>query len=227
MVVVEIGLGGGKLKESRATPMEAQASTLASTPAPTPAPLVVNVEYYKEIERAHRYLCAFISNKKCAPMMLLFHDAGTYDALTKTGGPNGSIRNPQELNHSANRGLKTAVDLCEEVKRRHHCITYADLYQLAGVVVVEIIGGPTIYALWPCLWKRSAEHLRSVFNRMGLEDKDIVALSGAHTLGGARKQVPGFDGKWTEEPWKFDNSYFKRGFNREAGDCLYFPQTKH
>ncbi|KAL6345280.1 hypothetical protein AAG906_015763 [Vitis piasezkii] len=108
-----------------------------------------------------------------------FHDAGTYDALTKTGGPNGSIRNPQELNHSANRGLKTAVDLCEEVKRRHHCITYADLYQLAGVVVVEIIGGPTIYALWPCLWKRRAH-----------------------------KQVPGFDGKWTEEPWKFDNSYF-------------------
>ena len=27
-----------------------------------------------------------------------------------------------------------------------------------------------------------AEHLRSVFNRMGLEDNDIVALSGAHTL---------------------------------------------
>ena len=52
-------------------PMEAQASTLASTPAPTPAPLVVNVEYYKEIERAHRYLYAFISNKNCAPMMLL------------------------------------------------------------------------------------------------------------------------------------------------------------
>ncbi|RVX16744.1 Retrovirus-related Pol polyprotein from transposon TNT 1-94 [Vitis vinifera] len=95
-----------------------------------------------------------------------FHDAGTYDALTKTGGPNGSIRNPQELNHSANRGLKTAVDLC------------------------------------------GAEHLRSVFNRMGLEDNDIVALSGAHTLGHISK-FQAFDGKWTEEPWKFDNSYFK------------------
>ena len=52
-------------------PMEAQASTLASTPTPTLAPLVVNVEYYKEIEKAHKYLCAFISNKNCAPMMLL------------------------------------------------------------------------------------------------------------------------------------------------------------
>lgn len=204
--------------------MAAQASTSASAPAPTPAPLVVNAEYYKEIERARRYLRALISSKNCAPMMLrlAFHDAGTYDALTKTGGPNGSIRNPQELNHSANRGLETAVDLCEKVKRKHPCITYADLYQLAGVVAVEVTGGPTIHfvpgrqdslsspkeGLLPDA-NKGADHLRSVFNRMGLEDKDIVALSGAHTLGGAHKQVSGFDGKWTEEPWKFDNSYFK------------------
>ncbi|RVX16759.1 putative L-ascorbate peroxidase 3, peroxisomal [Vitis vinifera] len=197
--------------------MAAQASTSASAPAPTPAPLVVNAEYYKEIERARRYLRALISSKNCAPMMLR-----TYDALTKTGGPNGSIRNPQELNHSANRGLETAVDLCEKVKRKHPCITYADLYQLAGVVAVEVTGGPTIHfvpgrqdslsspkeGLLPDA-NKGADHLRSVFNRMGLEDKDIAALSGAHTLGGAHKQVSGFDGKWTEEPWKFDNSYFK------------------
>jgi L-ascorbate peroxidase len=41
-----------------------------------------------------------------------WHDAGTYDAKTRTGGPNGSIRNQQELNHAANKGLKTAVELC-------------------------------------------------------------------------------------------------------------------
>lgn len=41
-----------------------------------------------------------------------WHDAGTYDAKTKTGGPNGSIRNEEELKHSANNGLKIAVDLC-------------------------------------------------------------------------------------------------------------------
>lgn len=41
-----------------------------------------------------------------------WHSAGTYDVKTKTGGPYGSIRNEQELNHAANMGLKIAVDLC-------------------------------------------------------------------------------------------------------------------
>lgn len=41
-----------------------------------------------------------------------WHDAGSYDAKTKTGGPNGSIRFMNELNHTANKGLKIAVDFC-------------------------------------------------------------------------------------------------------------------
>jgi hypothetical protein len=40
-----------------------------------------------------------------------WHDAGTYDAKTKTGGPNGSIRFPQEYSHGANAGIKIAIDL--------------------------------------------------------------------------------------------------------------------
>lgn len=36
-----------------------------------------------------------------------------------------------------------------------------------------------------------AEHLRKVFYRMGLDDKEIVALSGAHTLGRAYKNRSG------------------------------------
>ncbi|MCI10644.1 L-ascorbate peroxidase peroxisomal-like, partial [Trifolium medium] len=80
-------------------------------------------------------------------LRLAWHDAGTYDAKTRTGGPNGSIRNQLELNHAANKGLKTAVELCgtEEVKVKHPKISYADLYQLAGVVAVEVTGGPTIH----------------------------------------------------------------------------------
>lgn len=44
-----------------------------------------------------------------------WHDAGTYDAESKTGGPNGSIRNEAEYSHGANSGLKIALDLCGEV----------------------------------------------------------------------------------------------------------------
>lgn len=36
-----------------------------------------------------------------------------------------------------------------------------------------------------------AEHLRKVFHRMGLDDKEIVVLSGAHTLGRAYKNRSG------------------------------------
>ncbi|CAK9139599.1 unnamed protein product [Ilex paraguariensis] len=158
---------------------------------------VVNTEYLKEIDKARRDLRALISRKNCAPIMLrlAWHDAGTYDVNTKTGGPNGSIRNEEELLHGANSGLKIAVDFCEEVKSKHPKITYADLYQLAGVVAVEVTGGPTIdfvpgrkdSKISPKEGRlpdarKGVPHLKEIFYRMGLSDKDIVALSGAHTL---------------------------------------------
>ncbi|KAG4973469.1 hypothetical protein JHK87_030290 [Glycine soja] len=75
-------------------------------------PIVVDEEYRKEIEMARRELGVFITNNKCAPLMLQFawNDAATYDAKSRRGGPNGSIRLRigQELKHEANKGLENA-----------------------------------------------------------------------------------------------------------------------
>lgn len=202
---------------------------------------IVNAEYMKEINKARRDLRSIISSKNCAPIMLrlAWHDAGTYDAQSKTGGPNGSIRNEEEYTHGANTGLKIALELCEGVKAKHPKITYADLYQLAGVVAVEVTGGPDI-SFQPgrkdsnvCPRegrlpdaKKDFQHLRDVFYRMGLSDKDIVALSGGHTLGRAHPERSGFDGPWTQEPLKFDNSYFVELLKGESEGLLKLPSDK-
>ncbi|EPS74288.1 peroxisomal ascorbate peroxidase, partial [Genlisea aurea] len=199
------------------------------------AKLIVDSEYLKDVEKARRELRALIAYKNCAPIMLrlAWHDAGTYDAKSKTGGPNGSIRNEEEYGHEANNGLKIALDFCEQVKSKCLKISFADLYQLAGVVAVEVTGGPTIPFVpgrkdsrvspkegrLPDA-KKGVPHLKDVFYRMGLSDKDIVALSGAHTLGRAHPDRSGFDGPWTVEPLKFDNSYFQELLKGETTEGL-------
>ncbi|KAH7518421.1 hypothetical protein FEM48_Zijuj09G0169800 [Ziziphus jujuba var. spinosa] len=229
---------------------------------------VVDNDYLSHVDKARRDLRALISSRNCAPIMLrlAWHDAGTYDASTKTGGPNGSIRNEEEYTHGSNSGLKKAIDFCgvefrfrapvilafnskkmdygtlnemQEVKSKHPKITYADLYQLAGVVAVEVTGGPTIDFVpgrkdskispkegrLPDA-KLGAPHLRDIFYRMGLSDQDIVALSGGHTLGRAHPERSGFDGPWTEEPLKFDNSYFVELLKGESEGLLKLPTDR-
>jgi L-ascorbate peroxidase len=205
-----------------------------------PAP-IVDDEYKKSIEKARRSLRAFIAEKNCAPIMLrlAWHDAGTYDVNTRTGGPNGSIRAEREYSHGANAGLKIAIDFCEGIKAKYPVITYADLYQLAGVVAVEVTGGPSIEFVpgrkdslasppegrLPDA-KKGAPHLKDIFYRMGLSDKEIVALSGAHTLGRAHKDRSGFEGAWTANPLKFDNSYFQELLKGESEGQLLLPSDK-
>jgi L-ascorbate peroxidase len=106
----------------------------------------VSAEYSKAVEKARRKLRALIAEKKCAPIIvrLAWHGAGTFDCKSKTGGPFGTIRNAEELAHGANAGLDIAVKLLQPIKDQFPIITYADFYQLAGVVAVEVTGGPTI-----------------------------------------------------------------------------------
>ncbi|KAG5243611.1 L-ascorbate peroxidase, cytosolic [Salix suchowensis] len=77
----------------------------------------------------------------CPRMGELFewHSAGAFDVYTKTGGLFGTIRHIDEFAHGANNGLDIAVRLLEPIKEQ-----LPNLFNLAGVVAVEVTGGPEI-----------------------------------------------------------------------------------
>ncbi|WOL12904.1 putative L-ascorbate peroxidase 6, chloroplastic/mitochondrial [Canna indica] len=204
-----------------------------------------------------------LKSASCHPILvrLGWHDAGTYDKnieeWPKRGGANGSLRFDIELKHAANAGLVNALKLLQPIKDKYSGVTYADLFQLASATSIEDSGGPKIPMKYgrvdvsgpeqcvdegrlPAAGRPSpAAHLRDVFYRMGLSDKEIVALCGAHTLGRARpersgwgkletkytKDGPGRPGgqSWTVQWLKFDNSYFKDIKERKDEDLLVLP----
>ncbi|KAI0567033.1 Ascorbate Peroxidase [Gracilaria domingensis] len=154
---------------------------------------------------------------------LAWHDAGSYSKEDGTGGANGAIRFSPEADFAANNGLDIARKLLQPIKDAVPEMSHADLFQLASAVAIEFSGGPTIPFRMGRVDKEAADcspdgrlpdanqrmgHLREIFYRMGFNDKEIVLLSGAHCLGRAHPERSGFEGPWTAEPLKFDNSYF-------------------
>ena len=125
----------------------------------------------------------------------------------------------------ANAGLQHARVFLEPVKEKHPWITYSDLWTLAGVVAIKEMGGPDIpwrggrtdYVDESKLPPRGrlpdaaqgSDHLRFIFNRMGFNDQEIVALSGAHSLGRCHADRSGFDGAWVNNPTRFSNQYYR------------------
>ncbi|XXG87064.1 hypothetical protein AAC387_Pa11g1848 [Persea americana] len=216
-----------------------------------------------QLKSAREDIKELLKTTFCHPILvrLGWHDAGTYDKnieeWPKRGGANGSLRFEIELKHAANAGLVNALKLLQPIKEKYSSVTYADLFQLASATAVEEAGGPKI----PMKYGRvdvigpeqcpdegrlpdagppsPAGHLRDVFYRMGLNDKEIVALSGAHTLGRSRpersgwgkpeskytKDGPGAPGgqSWTVQWLKFDNLYFKDIKERKDEDLLVLP----
>jgi len=157
---------------------------------------------------------------------LAWHSCGTYDVETDTGGSNGAgMRYEAEGGDPANAGLQHARVFLEPVKAKHSWITYADLWTLAGVVAIKEMGGPDIpwkggrtdYVDDSKLPPRGrlpdgalgSDHLRWIFNRMGFNDQEIVALSGAHNLGRCHSDRSGFDGAWVNNPTRFSNQYYR------------------
>jgi len=154
-----------------------------------------------------------------AHLRLAFHDAGTYDAATGTGGANGSVVLREELNRGGNSGWgHTCKELLAVAKEEFPTlVSWADLVALGGAAAIQKCSGPIIRiglgrvdATEPAPTQRlpggyeGAAMLKRLFARMGMTVRDLVALSGAHTLGFTQRRA------FTDDPWVFSNSYFRQ-----------------
>lgn len=152
-------------------------------------------------------------------LRLAFHDASNYDYRTEKGGLNGSIQ--FELEREENKGLRKFVEnlllfqknLCE----KEIVISLPDLIAYSAKISLEKLGGPKIELT---LGRKDAisegskihtphdhftiEGLISAFEKMKFTAKDLVALSGAHSVGKQNEIT------FTESPYQFDNSYYKK-----------------
>ncbi|KAL3038804.1 hypothetical protein AAZX31_01G152100 [Glycine max] len=109
-----------------------------------------------------------------------------------------------------------SLERIEEVKAKYPKVSYADLYQLAGVVPVEVTGGPTMDFV-----PGRKDSLESPVEGC-LPD----AEQGKLWLGKAHKDRSDFHGQWTKDPLKFDNSYFVELLRGESKDLLKLPTDK-
>ena len=117
----------------------------------------------------------------------------------------------------------------EPVKKQFPDVSYADLYTLAGVTALEASGlkvpwrAGRVDAISPDAVtpdgrlpgadkgapNETAKALRlDVFYRMGFDDREIVALSGAHNLGRCHPDASGYSGPWSPTPNLLSNSYY-------------------
>ena len=122
------------------------------------------------------------------------------------------MRFAPEGDHGANAGLKAARDFMEPVKVKFPWITYSDLWTLGGVCAIgrqdRDVGMCTPDGRLPDGSKEQT-HLRAIFGRMGFDDREIVALSGAHALGRCHTDRSGFDGPWSFSPTIMSNDYYR------------------
>ncbi|ONI34414.1 hypothetical protein PRUPE_1G481000 [Prunus persica] len=174
--------------------------------------------------------------KAAGVLRLVFHDAGTFQVDENSGGMNGSVI--YELDRPENKGLKSPFKILEKAKSEccanvwmfPKLVSWADMISVAGAEAVSICGGPTIQVSLGRLdskepdpeGKLPAESLdafalRQSFQTKGFSTQELVALSGAHTIGN----------KGFGSPTVFDNTYFKILLEKpSSGSMIGLPSDR-
>jgi cytochrome c peroxidase len=175
-----------------------------------------------------------------APMAirLAFHASASFNASSGEHGSNGgALQYPSVYNANQNKGLDLVVTRLEAIHAEFHGLTRADLYILSGVVAIPFLGGPPIeFCGGREDWDESrappqdlmpepnsphddtpALQLQHVYNdavqtfeRMGFNEREMVTLLGAHSVGIMRNKNSGYNGPWFGEgDAEFSNRFYK------------------
>ncbi len=180
---------------------------------------------HSDLRRRLKSALMDVVNGQKAPLFLrlAYHDAGTYSKSKNCGGANGSIRFEEELKRKENAGLEIAVRLLEPIKAMLREISWADLIAFAGAEAIRRAGGPEIYLPFGRMdgaqctpeGMMASEtlpfaDLKTRFMDMGFNAQELVALSGAHTVGRVKGRP------FTDDWFNFNNSYFRLLLEKDA-----------
>lgn len=132
------------------------------------------------------------------PLLIRFawHNSGTYDKSTNSGGSNGStMRFSEEASDPENAGLGLAMRVLEPIKKKWSFMSFADVWILAGCVAIEASGGP---------------HIPFSYGRMDFTTEEALQKN-SHTTG---SKCPFGDGKFNDNGSRLPTA--DRGIDPEA-----------
>lgn len=167
-------------------------------------------------------------SKTLAPsiLRLVFHDVMSGGSITANMEDTHNLS--LELQKPVNHNLEMAIKFIQSIKNKvqNEPYSYRDILYLAGATAVEITNGPYIEIIIPSFSDKlfieigiPEEHetfnsFYKKFEQLGLSKKEMIALMGAHTLGKENNKP------FTNDPFTFDNSYFKRLLHFEEDNTL-------
>ncbi|GAQ83146.1 ascorbate peroxidase [Klebsormidium nitens] len=187
-----------------------------------------------DVNRAYKVLAKYVTVDIAGILLrMAFHDAGTYDKSSGTGGANGSLK--YELSRALNEPISSHWSVIESIKGGLPNVSYADVIFLAGFYAIHITGGPLVTSVRTGrvdasvadpdnrlpLSSWNADQLTSHFgDAYGFGCQELVALSGAHSIGTSKVTPP--LGPMDDTSRVFDVRYYQKLVNGGGS----FPSDK-